>query len=327
VIGTRPLGHSGIEVSELILGAMMFGSWGQPDEAECHAMVDRALDAGITTIDVADIYDAGRSEEIVGEALRGRRDRVVLATKCGLPFDGDVERSGLSARWIERACEDSLRRLGTDRIDLYQMHVPDPATPMEETLTAFDRLVSAGKVRAIGTSNFDGTQVNEVCSRARAHGWPVPTSEQPMYSLLARGAERDLLPACRANDVGAIVYSPLDGGWLTGKYQSDEIDPDSRAGRAAEHFDHRNALVRADKRACIDALMAIASGASMTLAQLALAFVLDESAVSAAIIGPRTLVQLDQLVTLGPLVLPSGARAAIDAVVAPGSNVNPALDH
>jgi aryl-alcohol dehydrogenase-like predicted oxidoreductase len=322
----RVLGHSGIEVSELTLGAMMFGSWGNPDEAECHAMVHRALDAGVTTIDVADIYDAGRSEEIVGAALRGRRDEVVLATKCGLAFDGDPERSGLSARWIEQACDDSLRRLGTDRIDVYQMHVPDPATPIDVTLAAFDRLVTAGKVRAVGTSNFTGTQLGEMCARARERSWVVPTSEQPKYSVLARSAERGLLPACRANAVGAIVYAPLDGGWLTGKYQRDDIDAMSRAGRAGEHFDYGDDAMRADKRTRVDALISIARGADMTLAQLALAFVLDEPAVSAAIIGPRTPAQLDELLALGPLVLPEGVRSAIDAVVSPGLNVNPADD-
>jgi aryl-alcohol dehydrogenase-like predicted oxidoreductase len=165
-----------------------------------------------------------------------------------------------------------------------------------------------------------------VCAQARERSWVVPTSEQPKYSVLAREVERELLPACRANAVGAIVYAPLDGGWLTGKYQRDDIDAMSRAGRAGEHFDYGDDAMRADKRTRVDALISVARGVDMTLAQLALAFVLDEPAVSAAIIGPRTLAQLDELLALGPLVLPEGVRSAIDAVVAPGLNVNPADD-
>ncbi len=326
-IGLRTLGHSGMRVSELALGAMMFGQWGNTDVAECHRMVHRAIDAGITLVDTADMYDDGASEEILGAALVGRRDRVVLATKVGNPMGGDPARSGLSSRWIEQACDDSLRRLQVDHIDLYQMHRPDPATPIEESLEAFDRLVAAGKVGAIGTSTFSAAQLDELHTLAGDRGWARPTSEQPPYSALARGIETEVLPALRRWEVGAIVWAPLNGGWLTGKYQQvdgDTTDAQSRAQRQPDHFDHRDEAMRAEKRALVSALLVIAADAGMSLPQLALAFVLDDPSVSAAIIGPRTYEQLDQLLTLGPLVLPDGVRARIDAVVAPGRNVNPA---
>lgn len=320
---TRRLGHSGIEVTELVFGAMMFGAWGNTDVAECQAMVRRALDGGITTFDTADMYDDGVSETILGAALRGHRDEVVLATKVGNPMGGDMTRSGLSARWIRQACDDSLRRLQVEHIDLYQLHRPDPSTPIDETLGALQELVVAGKVRSIGTSTFSPAQLDEVHARADALGMTRPTSEQPPYSVLARGVEADVLGRCADLAVGAIVWAPLNGGWLTGKYQDSAGESDSRANRQPDHFDHRNAEIAATKRVMVGQLAAIASDAGMSLPQLALAFVLDSPVVSGAIIGPRTLPQLDQLLTLGELRLPDGMRDEIDAVVAPGTNVNP----
>lgn len=321
----RRLGHSGIEVSGIAFGAMMFGRWGNTDVAECQRMVDRALDGGITLFDTADMYDEGASESILGEALRGRRDRVVLATKVGNPMGGDRERSGLSRRWIIQACDDSLRRLQTDHIDLYQMHRPDPTTPIDETLGAFDELLTAGKIGAIGTSTFSAAQLADVHSCADALGLTRPTSEQPPYSLLARGIETEILPMCRRLEVGVIVWAPLNGGWLTGKYQHDaDGDSQSRAQRQPDHFDHREAAIRAEKQRLVAALSDVAAGAGMSLKQLALAFVLDDPTVTAAIIGPRTLAQLDDLLAVGSFSLPAGIRAAIDAVIAPGRNVNPA---
>ncbi len=322
-ITARTLGHSGLQVSSLALGVMMFGRWGNTDEAECHRMLHRALDAGITLVDTADMYDDGASEEILGRALRGRRDGVVLATKVGNPMGGDLTRSGLSRRWIEQAIDDSLRRLQVDHVDLYQMHRPDPSTPIDETLEVFDRLVSSGKVRAIGTSTFTAEQLDQLHTLAGDRGWARPTSEQPPYSALARGIETSVLPTLRRWQVGAIVWAPLNGGWLTGKYQSVDGDATSRAQRQPDHFDHRDEAMRAEKRSLVAQLLAIADEAGMTLPQLALAFVLDDPSVSAAIIGPRTEQQLAQLLDLGPLVLPDGVRARIDAVVAPGRNVNP----
>jgi aryl-alcohol dehydrogenase-like predicted oxidoreductase len=321
----RRLGRSGIEVGTVALGTMMFGAWGNTDESECRRMVDAALDAGVTLFDTADVYDAGTSERILGDALRGRRDRVVLATKVGNAVDGDPARRGLSRRWIEQACEDSLRRLQTEHIDVYQLHRPDPDVPIGETLEALGELVAAGKVRAIGTSTFSAVQLREVVDTATALGGPVPTSEQPPYSALARGIERDVLAVCRAEDLGAIVWAPLNGGWLTGKYAdaATAADPLNRANRQAEHFDHKDDAVRAAKLAAVDALTELAGDHGMTIAQLALGFVLDDPAVTAAIIGPRTIDQLTVLLAGGAPALPPGAREAIDVVVPPGHNINP----
>ena len=304
----------------------MFGRWGNTDVAECHRMVARALEGGITLFDTADMYDDGASETILGEALRGHRDQVVLATKVGNPMGGDLARSGLSRRWIMQACDDSLRRLQVDHIDLYQMHRPDAATPIDETLLAFDELVKAGKVGAIGTSTFSAAQIDEVHSRAIALGVARPTSEQPPYSALARGIENEVLPACRRHAVGAIVWAPLNGGWLTGKYQAASeggADTQSRALRQPDHFDHGKEAIRIEKQQLVQELIDIAAGAGMSLKQLALSFVLDDPTITAAIIGPRTLAQLDDLLTLGTLELPVGVRDAINAVIAPGRNVNP----
>jgi aryl-alcohol dehydrogenase-like predicted oxidoreductase len=324
-VETRRLGRSGIEVGTIALGTMMFGAWGNTDESECRRMVDAALDAGVTLFDTADVYDAGTSEHILGDALRGRRDRVVLASKVGNAMDGDPARRGLSRRWIEQACEDSLRRLQVDHIDLYQLHRPDPTVPIGETLEALGELVAAGKVGSIGTSTFSAVQLRETVDTATALGGPVPTSEQPPYSALARGIERDVLEVCRAEDLGVIVWAPLNGGWLTGKYAdaATAADPMNRANRQGEHFDHRDEAVRAAKLAAVDALTTIAGDHGMTIAQLALAFVLDAPAVTAVIIGPRTLDQLTELLAGGTPALPPGVREAIDEVVPPGHNINP----
>jgi aryl-alcohol dehydrogenase-like predicted oxidoreductase len=319
----RRIGGSGLQASVLSLGTMMFGAWGNEDADECIDMVHRALDAGITLFDTADIYDAGVSEEILGRALRGRRDEVVLATKVGNPVGGDPSRSGLSRRWIVQGCEDSLRRLGVDHIDLYQMHRPDPATPIEETLAAFDELVRSGKVGAVGTSTFPVSMLEQAQATATKLGLAAPACEQPPYSVLTRGIETEVLPFCQAHDVGVIVWAPLNGGWLTGKYLSGATD-DSRAIRKAEHFDHADAAVREDKLRRVTELAAVAADHGLTLPQLAIAFVLDHPAVTSAIIGPRTLAQLDDLLAAGVQPLPAEARERIDAVVAPGVNVNPA---
>ena len=308
----------------LALGTMMFGSWGNTDETECHKMVHRALDAGITLFDTADVYDAGTSERILGEALRGRRERVVIATKVGSPIAGDALRSGLSRHWITTACDDSLRRLGVEHIDLYQMHRPDPSTPLEETLAVFDELIRCGKVGAIGTSTFSAAQLDEVHAICTSNGWVAPITEQPPYSILARGVEHTVFPALKRHGMGALVWAPLNGGWLTGKYQSEATDANDRAHRQPDHFDHRNDAIRAEKRGIVDRLSVIAADHGMTLTTLALAFVLDDPTVVAALIGPRTLPQLEQLLTFETLTLPGGAREAIDAIVGPGHMVNPA---
>jgi aryl-alcohol dehydrogenase-like predicted oxidoreductase len=324
MIATRTLGASGIEVSTIALGTMMFGAWGNTDVDECHRMVDAALDAGITLFDTADMYDNGMSETILGEALRGRRDRVVLATKVGNPMDGDPDRRGLSRRWITQACDDSLRRLGVDHIDLYQMHRPDPETPIEETIMVLGELVAAGKVRAIGTSTFSAAQLTAAQRAAAALGIAAPTSEQPPYSALARGVEAEVLPVCAADDIGVIVWAPLNGGWMTGKYQLGDGDASDRAMRQGEHFDYRDEVMRRAKWSAVEALTALADGAGLTIKQLALGFVLDDPTITSAIIGPRTLPQLIDLLAAGAPALPPGLRDAIDRVIAPGTNINPA---
>jgi aryl-alcohol dehydrogenase-like predicted oxidoreductase len=320
----RQLGSSGLEVSALALGTMMFGKWGNPDEPSCRRMVDAALAAGVTLFDTADIYDFGVSEEIVGRALAGRRDSVVLATKVGNAMSDDPLQRGLSRRWVLQSCDASLRRLGTDYIDLYQMHRPDPDTPIDETLQAFDELLQAGKVRAVGTSTFSVSQLDEARSRAEHLGVMVPCSEQPPYSLLVRNIEVEVLPWCRQHDVGVLAWAPLNGGWLTGKYQSVSVDEESRAAREPDHFDHRDAAIRAQKRELVDRLSQVAEAAGLTLIQVALGFVLAHPAMSAALIGPRTPEQLGPLLAAADVKLPDDVLAAIDEVVASGVTVNQA---
>lgn len=319
----RQLGASGIEVSTLALGTMMFGRWGNPDEQSCAQMVDRALAAGVTLFDSADIYDFGRSEEILGRALAGRRESVVVATKVGNAMSDEPSERGLSRRWVVQSCEASLRRLGTDYIDIYQMHRPDPDASIDETLQAFDELVKAGKVRAVGTSTFSADQLAEARARAEHLGVTVPCSEQPPYSMLVRAVEVDVLPWCHEHDVGVLVWAPLNGGWLTGKYQSGSVDSVSRAAREPDHFDHRDEVIRGEKRTLVAELTAVAAAAGLTLIQLAIGFVLANPAVTAALIGPRTPEQLGSLLDAADVTVPVDVLAAVDAIVAPGLTLNP----
>jgi aryl-alcohol dehydrogenase-like predicted oxidoreductase len=323
-IERRKLGHGGPVVGALGLGTMMFGRWGNPDRGACRRMVDIALDAGIDLLDTADIYDFGISEEIVGAAIAGRRDRVVLATKVGNAMSEDPAERGLSRRWIHASCEASLRRLGVDHIDVYQMHRPDPDTSAEESLAAFDELVAAGKVGAVGTSTFSAAQLDELQRLAADHDWVRPTSEQPPYSVFVRGIECDVLATCRRHHIGVLVWAPLNGGWLTGKYQGGDVDADSRALREPDHFDHRDTTMRARKRELVDRLAAIAAEAGIPLAQLALGFALANPDVTAVLLGPRTPEQLGELLDPAPQPLAPDVLAAIDEIVAPGTNVNPA---
>ena len=314
----RSLGRTGVTVSSFALGTMMFGRWGNPDAAECTAMVHRALDAGINLVDTADIYDDGRSEEILGAALVGRRDDVVLATKFGNPMGDGRNTRGGSRRWAIRACEDSLRRLRTDWIDLYQVHRFDETTDLDETLGALDDLVTQGKVRYVGTSTFPAWALVEAQRSGRAR----PVTEQPPYSALARGIEADVLPVCQRYGVGALVWAPLNGGWLTGKYRRG-AEPSSRAEREPDHFDFGTAF-RPAKAAAVEALASIAAAAGLRLTDLAHAFVLAHPAVASAIIGPRTLAQLDDVLPGAGTRLDGEVLDAIDKVVPPGTNLNPA---
>jgi aryl-alcohol dehydrogenase-like predicted oxidoreductase len=318
----RPLGGSGIHVSTFCLGTMMFGEWGNPDRDECRAMVDAALDAGVNFVDTADIYAQGESEEILGAALQGRRDDIVLATKFHNPMGDDPNMRGNSRRWIVRACEASLRRLGTDWIDLYQIHRPDPTTDLDETLGALDDLVRAGKVRAIGTSTFPADEIVEAQWVAADRRYVRPRSEQPPYSILARGVERSVLPACARHGMGVITWAPLNGGWLTGKYNDSSAPPaQSRADRKPDHFDYGTS-VHDRKLALVAQLLEVARDAGVSLTHLAHAFVLAHPAVTSAILGPRTLPQLEDVLKGVDVVASADVLDAIDAIVAPGTDVN-----
>jgi aryl-alcohol dehydrogenase-like predicted oxidoreductase len=321
----RKLGRTGVEVSSLCLGTMMFGAWGNTDEAECHRIVHEALDAGITVVDTADVYAAGQSEEILGRALRGRRDDVVLATKFHEPMGSDRNRRGNSRRWIIAAVEESLRRLGTDWIDIYQVHRPDPDTDIDETLGALSDLVRQGKVRVIGTSTFPAEELVEAQWVAQRRHRERFTVEQVAYSIFARHAEAAVLPTCTRHELGVLAWSPLNGGWLTGKYRLGSAPAeDSRATRNAEHFDFRAEAVRVRKLELLEELATIAGDAGLSLIDLALGFVLAHPAITSAIIGPRTLAQLHSQLGAGDVVLGAGVLDRVDALVAPGSDVNPA---
>ncbi|AJE81330.1 aldo/keto reductase [Streptomyces albus] len=319
----RPLGRTGVQVSPLCLGTMMFGARGNRDHEDSVRIIRRALDAGINFVDTADVYSAGESETIVGKALAGgRRDDVVLATKFHGALGEDVNARGNSRRWIIREMENSLRRLGTDWIDLYQVHRPEPGTDFDETLGALSDLVHQGKIRYIGSSTFEPSAIVEGQWIAERRGRERVVTEQPPYSLLARGIEREVLPLAQRYGLGVLSWSPLAGGWLSGRFREGAAQPRvTRADRQPERFDVSAAENRA-KLAAAEALAQLAEKAGLTLVQLALAFVLEHPAVTSAIIGPRTFEQLESqlgadALTLGPEILD-----AIDAIVPPGTNLS-----
>jgi aryl-alcohol dehydrogenase-like predicted oxidoreductase len=322
----RQLGRTGVSVSKLCLGAMMFGDWGTKDHDESIRIIHRALDAGINFVDTADVYSHGESEEIVGKALAGRRDEVVLATKVHSPMDDDPNHRGNSRRWIMREVEDSLRRLGTDWIDLYQIHRPDPATDIDETLGALTDLVHAGKVRYIGHSTFPASAIVEAQWTARERGREQFRSEQPPYSILTRGIEAEVLPACQRYGMGVIPYSPLAGGWLSGRYRKD-ADVTGPMSYARQRLANRFDMSLPENQRKLDAaeqLAELAEQAGMSLIQLAIAFVLRHPAVTAAIIGPRTMDHLESQLTAADIQLPDDVLDRIDKIVPPGINLNPA---
>jgi aryl-alcohol dehydrogenase (NADP+) len=321
----RALGRTGINVSELGLGAMMFGAYGNRDHDACVSIVHRALDAGINFIDTADAYSRGESETIVGRALAGRRDNVVVATKFYKAMGDDPNQRGGSRRWVVRACEQSLRRLGTDSIDLYQMHRPDPRTDIEETLGALDDLVHAGKVRVIGSSTFPAEEIVAAQWAAERRGTVRFRCEQPPYSIFARAVERAVLPTCASYGMGVIPWSPLNGGWLTGKYQRGVDAPaDSRFARLApmRPMYSLDDAVSQRKFDLVDELNEIAAAAGTSLIHLSLAFVLEHPAVTSAIIGPRTMEQFEALLGAEELMLDSDVLDRIDALVPPGTDVD-----
>ncbi len=320
----RTLGGTGMRVSAYCLGAMMFGSRGNPDHEDCIRIIHTALDAGINVIDTADVYSAGESEEIVGKALRGRREDVVLATKAHGAMGRDINMKGNSRRWLAREVENSLRRLGTDYIDLYQIHRPDQHTDIEETLSALSDLVHAGKVRAIGSSTFPAEQIVEAQWTAERRGYVRLRCEQPPYSIFVRGIEASVLPTCQKYGMGVIPWSPLAGGWLTGRTRQDTgVDMTrERARRLPERWDQSIPGNRA-KLAAVEELVTVADEAGCSLTHMAMAFVVAHPAVTAAITGPRTMDQLTDLLAGADLTLTDDVLDRIDQIVPPGTNLNP----
>jgi aryl-alcohol dehydrogenase-like predicted oxidoreductase len=323
----RPLGRTGVSVSKLCLGTMMFGAWGNPDHDDSIRIIHAALDAGLNFTDTADVYSQGESEEIVAKALAGgKRDDVVLATKVHFPVGDDPNQRGNSRRWIIREVENSLRRLDTDWIDLYQIHCPEPDTDIEETLGALTDLVQQGKVRYIGHSTYPASAIVEAQWAARDRRLQRFVTEQPPYSLLTRGIEAEVLATCAKYGMAVIPYSPLRGGRLSGRWRKDADTPTPTSParqRLVERFD-MSLPANQRKLEATEALAQLAEEAGMSLIELAIAFVLNHPAVTAPIIGPRTLEQLESQLPAADVVLDAALLDRIDEIVPPGTTLNPA---
>jgi aryl-alcohol dehydrogenase-like predicted oxidoreductase len=302
----------------------MLGSWGNRDADECGRIISRAIDAGINFIDTADVYSGGEAEELLGKvlAVTGMQDKIVLATKVHAPMGVDPNSRGNSRRWIFQAVENSLRRLGTDWLDVYQIHRPDPGTDIDETLGALTDLVRAGKIRYIGSSTFPAHQIVEAQWAAHDRLRERFVCEQPPYSLLARGIEADVLPICAKYDIGVLTWSPLAGGWLTGRIRKgQEIPATRRAGRWGSRYD----MSLADnqrKLEIVEQLSVLAEESGLTMIDMALAFVLEHPAVTSAIIGPRTMEQLESQLSGATTLLPADVLDRIDRIVTPGSTIS-----
>jgi aryl-alcohol dehydrogenase-like predicted oxidoreductase len=336
------LGRTGVTVSRLCLGTMMFGAQGNPDHDDSVRVIRAALDAGINFLDTADVYSYGESEEIVGKAVAGRRDDVVIATKVHHPMSDEVmNRRGSSRAWIVKACEDSLRRLGTDYIDLYQVHRPDPLTDIDETLGALSDLVHQGKVRMIGCCTFPPAEIVESQWVAKERGYARFRCNQPPYSIFTRGIEREVLDVCHRYGMGVITWSPLNGGWLAGRYRRGVVPGDSprnampmnrvrdeqesgfgkpRPSYPIATFDETTPENQR-RLTMVDQLDALSRESGIAMSRIALGFVLAHPAVTSAIIGPRTMEQLVDQLPAGDLDLDNDVLDAIDAIVAPGTNV------
>lgn len=318
----RVLGGTGIEVSVHCLGAMMFGEVGNPDHEDGVRVIHAALDQGINFVDTADVYSKGESEEIVGKALRGRRDEVVLATKVHFPLREGRNQGGNSRRWIVREVEESLRRLGTEWIDLYQLHRPDHTTDVEETLWVLTDLVREGKIRAFGCSTFPAEEIVEAHQVSERRGLLRFRTEQPPYSILARGIERDVLPVCQRYGMGVLTWSPLASSFLSGKYRKGQA-VDLTQGRARlwpSRFDPADPRNDA-KYDAVEELVKLAADVGATLPQLAIAFTVAHPAVTSVIVGPRTMAHLEDVLAGAELVLDDETLDRIDEIVAPGTNV------
>jgi len=315
----RTLGATGMSVSELSLGAMMFGAMGNRDHDDAVRVIHRALDAGVNVIDTADVYSQGECEEIVAKAIKGRRDDLVIATKFGLPMGEDPNRRGGSRRWIFRAVEDSLRRLDVDHIDLYQMHRPDHETDVAETLSALTDLVRAGKIRAFGSSMFPAELVVEAQWAAQRTGSHRFLTEQSMYSVFTRRPEGAVFPTAQRHGLGVLAFSPLNGGWLSGRA---DLTTGHRASSRPSHYDPTTPTGKL-KTAALAELAALADEAGLTLPQLAIAFARSHPAVTSVLIGPRTADQLDGLLPGADVDLTDDILDRIDAIVPPGVDLNP----
>ncbi|MFE5339711.1 aldo/keto reductase [Isoptericola sp. NPDC056578] len=318
----RPLGRTGVQVSPLTLGAMMFGPWGNDDHEDSVRIIHRALDAGINFIDTADVYSAGVSEEIVGEALKGRRDEVFLASKFFMPMGEDPNHRGGSRRWIMRAVEDSLRRLGTDHLDLYQVHRPDPAVDVTETLGALTDLVRQGKIRYIGSSSYSGSQIVEAQWASREGHLERFVTEQPPYSILVRGIEEDVLPAVQRHGMGTLTYSPLSGGWLSGRWRKGADAAPTSSARPGARFD-MSSPANQRKLDIVEELAQLAEQAGLSLIEMSIAWVIRHPGVTSAIVGPRTMEQLEAYLPALDVSLTDDVLDRIDELVAPGVTVNP----
>ncbi|MDT7776969.1 MAG: hypothetical protein QOC67_5893 [Pseudonocardiales bacterium] len=313
----RTLGRTGIQVSPYCLGAMMFGAMGNPDHDDSIRIIHRALDVGINFVDTADAYSHGESEEIVGKALKGRRDDVVLASKVHYPMGEGPNRRGNSRRWIMAEVENSLRRLQTDHLDLYQVHRPDPTVDVEETLSALSDLIHSGKVRAIGASSFPASEIVEAQWIAERRGLERFRTEQPPYSIVNRGIEREVLPVCQRYGMGALVWSPLGQGLLTGRFRKGQQTDTHRSGGMPQHF--------ADERKLdvVEQLVPLAEKAGLPMTHLAMAFAIAHPGVTSAIIGPRTMEQLDDLLAGVEVTLDDEVLDRIDEIAPPGTDAGP----
>ncbi|HUC05570.1 MAG TPA: aldo/keto reductase [Acidimicrobiales bacterium] len=322
----RTLGRTGLKVSPLCLGAMMFGSFGNTDHEDSVRIIHAALDAGINFVDTADVYSAGESEEIVGKALaQTKRDKIVLATKVHGMMGRDPNAQGNSRRWIMAECENSLRRLGTDYIDLYQIHRPSPETDVDETLGALTDLVHAGKVRYFGSSTFPAHEVVEAQWVAERRHRERFVTEQPPYSILVRGIERDVLPVCAKYGMGVIPWSPLAGGWLSGAFGAGKENTSRRSAMVPGHYD-MSMPGNQRKLEAVTRLAEVAEAAGLSLIELALGFVLEHPAVTSPIIGPRTMEHLESQLPALELRLDSGVLDKVDEIVAPGTDLNAEAD-
>jgi aryl-alcohol dehydrogenase-like predicted oxidoreductase len=311
----RTLGGTGIRVSPYALGAMMFGPFGNPDHDDSVRIIHRALDAGINLIDTADAYSRGESEEIVGKALKGRRDQVVLATKVRFPMGEDPNQQGLSRRWIMAEVEHSLRRLQVDHIDLYQIHRPDPETDIEETLSALTDLVRSGKVRAIGSSAMPASDIVEAQWVAQRRGLERFRTEQPTYSILNRGIEAEVLPVAQRHGMGTLVWSPLAKGMLTGRIRRDQETDLRRAAMMPTSFTDERRLD------AVEQVAELAEETGIKMTHLAMAFAIAHPGVTSALMGPRTMEHLDDLLAGVDVRLDEEVLDRLDEIVPPGTNV------